>query len=99
MDPNDFIFPAASAAHRLQLGVDLRQLIRQIDPKFEQKSLRRGALQAMSKAGTAEVEPLEFSGHTNTKSLRRYLQWNLFGARVGARGAAIANLILVPRSA
>ena len=49
--------------------------IRRANPLLEAKSLRRGALQTMSRAGVKEETLREFSGHTNNTTLRRYLSW------------------------
>lgn len=49
--------------------------IRRANPLLEAKSLRRGALQTMSREGVKEETLREFSGHTNNTTLRRYLSW------------------------
>ena len=77
--------------------------IRAAGSHLSTRSMRRGALQSLAKslgaAGVSQADALTqlmaFSGHTNEKTLKRYLDWGrLFaaGAREGAQAAA-AGLI------
>jgi len=43
--------------------------------KLENRSLRRGALQSLAKAGAPLATMLNFSGHSNVTSLKRYLNF------------------------
>ncbi len=57
-------------------GAKVRTHLRTIDPRLEQRSLRRGSLQALSKApGMTDKLLLLFSGHSSELTLRRYLNW------------------------
>jgi hypothetical protein len=58
---------------------DILIALRRIDPSYENRSLRRGALQSLANSGTSEEVLLLFSGHTNVITLRRYLQWGAIG--------------------
>lgn len=51
--------------------------LRSIDSKLELRSMRRGALLALSAAGVPEDQLLLWSGHTNVTTLRRYLGWDV----------------------
>jgi hypothetical protein len=42
--PTDFLWPSVSQAERTKLGVSVRVMLRLVDPRLEQRSLRRGAL-------------------------------------------------------
>jgi integrase len=57
-------------------GADLKVALRRAHPELEQRSLRRGALQTLSCApGITDAQLMEFSGHTQVATLRRYLNW------------------------
>lgn len=53
--------------------------LRRVSAALECRSLRRGALQTLAAAGVPESTLLHFSGHTSSTTLRRYLQWGLYG--------------------
>ena len=57
-------------------GEHLKDALRVINPDLEQRSIRRGALQAMAENGVSEEMLMRFSGHTQVTTLRRYLNWN-----------------------
>jgi len=61
--------------HPKKLGTEVRKALKEIDPKLEQRSIRRGSLLQMAERGVPEATLLEFSGHSTTHMLRRYLQW------------------------
>lgn len=67
---------------RQQLQADLLTLIRRAGgPELRQSSIRRGALQHMATMPNVTEEILmHFSGHTDVRTLRRYLGWNLVAA-------------------
>lgn len=58
---------------------------RLVDRRLEARSIRRGSLQSMAAAGVPIDTLLEFSGHTNAKSLLRYLLWGVVGEERRAR--------------
>ena len=53
--------------------------LRRVEKSLENRSIRRGSLQALAKAGVPESTLLEFSGHTSIGMLRRYLAWGAVG--------------------
>ena len=53
--------------------------LRRVKTSLENRSIRRGALQTLAQAGTSESVLLDFSGHTNVSTLRRYLGWGSIG--------------------
>lgn len=70
------------ASRRAQLfasttsGDKIRLALRRVDKALEQRSLRRGALQALARSPNITDEVLMlFSGHTQVATLRRYLSW------------------------
>lgn len=63
-------------------GEKLRKSLKAINPELEQRSIRRGSLQTMSKAGVVEETLMRFSGHTQVATLRRYLNWNQVNTHV-----------------
>lgn len=54
---------------------EIREALRVAEPRLEQRSLRRGALQTLARSGVPEEDLLHFSGHTTAAMLRRYLEW------------------------
>jgi len=66
--PGGWCFPQVKGEH-IKLG------LRKVDPQLEQRSIRRGALITLAKTGASEETLMRFSGHTNTRTLRRYLGW------------------------
>jgi hypothetical protein len=73
--PGFHVWPMSTKVDRKATGVEVRKLLREINPDLEQRSLRRGALQAMGENGTSEADLLTFSGHASVEMLRRYLSW------------------------
>lgn len=63
-------------------GDILRVAIKRFFPNLEQRSLRRGALQAMAAAGVSEETLMRYSGHTRLQTLHRYLSWNSVNKKV-----------------
>ncbi|PHR94983.1 MAG: hypothetical protein COA68_17750 [Oceanobacter sp.] len=53
--------------------------LRRADPTLENRSIRRGSLQTLALSGVEESTLLDFSGHTNVSTLRRYLGWGSIG--------------------
>jgi len=59
-------------------GAEVRTALRRINPELEQRSLRRGSLQALAQSPNITDEVLMlFSGHTQVSTLRRYLSWGV----------------------
>ncbi len=57
-------------------GTMLKEALRTANPNLEQRSIRRGSLQLMSKTVPEEIL-LQISGHTNLTMLRLYLNYGL----------------------
>ena len=57
------------------LGKQLLHALRFVDPQLEQRSIRRGAAQALARTGLSEEMLMHFTGHTKVATLRRYLGW------------------------
>ena len=95
--PNDedaMIFPnqkgapnSRSIAHQEML---MRHSLKGIDSALTTRSIRRGALQAMSKEGVDEATLMHFSGHKDRNTLLRYLDYgrNFSKEEKEARAAA-----------
>jgi len=79
MEASDYLFKGVK-------GADLKDALRRANAKLEQRSLRRGAIQAMAATGLTDHELLHYSGHSNVAMLRRYLN---FG-KVSGEGARLA---------
>jgi len=58
---------------------DVLGSLRRVDSGLENRSVRRGALQALATAGVDEPTLLLFSGHAALSMLRRYLGWGSIG--------------------
>jgi integrase len=90
LEAKDKLFPLNTQARSL---ISLRRE----DPELESKSMRRGALQTMAKAGVPENTLREFSGHTNNTTLRRYLSWGrtegVTSTATRKAGEALKNLL------
>ena len=71
-------------------GAQIKDALRRANPKLEQRSLRRGAIQALAATGLKDEELLHYSGHTNVTMLRRYLN---FG-KVSGEGTRLAKQAL-----
>jgi hypothetical protein len=68
------IWPSESEVERRCWGTRLRDEIRIFDPKYSQRSYRRGAIQAMSQSGlVSNDELLMLSGHSRLVTMRKYL--------------------------
>jgi hypothetical protein len=64
----DHLFPNMTAEKMLPH-------IRSVDPLLEARSVRRGSLQCLAQAGCSTEVLLMYSGHTQAKTLYRYLNW------------------------
>jgi hypothetical protein len=76
-------------------GALIKNALRRAHPALECRSLRRGALQAMAKAGVDTPTLLAFSGHTTERMLLVYLGWGALHAERAARTTA-AGVALLP---
>ena len=70
---------AISHNHQQKL---IRQALKKAHPQLCTRAIRRGSLQAMADAGVDHETLMVFSGHTDVKTLLRYLNW---GRNAGAQ--------------
>lgn len=73
-------------------GCHIKEALRRADPKLEQRSLRRGAIQTLAATNLSDEELLKYSGHTNVQMLRRYLNFGKLsgeGRRLQQQGQAL----------
>ena len=90
---DDLLFPATADVPLPKRMPALLSAIRAADPELNLRAMRRGALQTMALAGVSAETLMTFSGHTNDKTLKRYLDWGrLFGAAETAGRAAARHL-------
>lgn len=83
------LFPTPTPTHKAVLAA-----LRARNLTLEVRSLRRGALQTLALT-TPEDLLLNFSGHTNVKTLRRYLGWGRILGTV-AQATTRAAIALLP---
>jgi hypothetical protein len=77
-------------------GVEVKLALRTANTDLEQRSLRRGSLQALSRqVGMTDALLLEYSGHTNINSLLRYLNWGQVAVHRRRTAAAVTGAALV----
>ena len=74
-------------------SAQVRDALRTVDRRLEQRSLRRGALQTLARAGVEEHDLLHFSGHTTLAMLRRYLDWGRVNNRRAEQQANYADAL------
>lgn len=91
--PSSHLFDAADHA---RLKADVRTALRTLNPQYEQRSLRRGSLTALAEAGASSHVLMHFSGHTNERTLLRYLNWGWHHGEMRTLGTA-ASLALWAR--
>jgi integrase len=98
MRATDMIFHANSKAHRLSFGSKLVKDMREVTGnwKLEQKSVRRGSLQALAAMGATDDTMMLFSGHTKVSTLKQYLGWGKVGAHQERVQHAAADVALAP---
>ena len=86
-DPEGWLFPGVR-------GDDLRVALRRADPRLEQRSMRRGALQHLAAEGVGDVDLLAYSQHRQVDTLRRYLNFGWHSAEGVERAKRAAGLTL-----
>ncbi len=69
MRPTDWLFPGGT----MRFGRLVNLALRTVNPKFSVRALRRGALQAMARAGVPLKDCMTFSGHQRLNTLLQYL--------------------------
>lgn len=76
-------------------GEQVRDRLRAVNPQLEQRSLRRGRIQALAvgRNRMSDEELLKLSRHTTVEMLRRYLNMGLLSANneVDARRITLAE--------
>lgn len=80
-------------------GKSLKDALRRIDPSLEQRSIRRGALQAMALCDVDEETLMRYSGHTQVSTLRRYLNWNAVNSKVQKEMTKAGKPLVAPKPA
>ena len=70
---------------------EVKQLLRDQDPKWDLKCLRRGSLSTMARAGVPLKDLRNFSGHTTDAMLLRYLGWGRHAGVLKTAGMAAAK--------
>ena len=93
VEGSGYLFPAESANHREQMARRLLAAVRAVDGSLELRSLRRGSLETLSRLGVDERELMQFSGHTQIATLRRYLRWGRADAVASSRALHQAELL------
>ena len=75
-------------------GSQIKDALRRANAKLEQRSMRRGAIQALAATGLKDEELLHYSGHTNVIMLRRYLNFGKVsgeGPRLAVQASALVQ--------
>ena len=67
------------------------------DRRMEARSVRRGSLQTMSRAGVPLETLMRYSGHTNERTLMRYLGWGHAAGEVRTQMAAAGAALIAQR--
>ena len=89
--PTDFVI-SNDMAPRKRMFL-MRSALRSVNmnPNLNNRSVRRGALQALASNPDTDVETLmRFAGHTNPSTTRRYLEWGRLFPQEEAAGVAAA---------
>jgi hypothetical protein len=74
--PGQFLWHADSPKARSLMGRDVAAALKTAEPRLEQRSIRRGALQKMAADPSVTEDTLmAFSGHRRAETLRGYLDW------------------------
>jgi integrase len=89
----DLLFPATGEVPLNKRMPALLNALRQARPELNLRAMRRGALQTMALAGVDAETLMEFSGHTNVMTLKRYLDWGRLHGQAAAAGQAAARLL------
>ena len=90
--PTSLVVPATPSMRLQDRNACLLRALRVAHPNLSMRAMRRGSLQAMALAGATAETLMSFSGHSQEKTLKRYLDWGrLFGEQqqraVAAAGA------------
>jgi integrase len=77
VNPKAFLIHAPSRQQRTGLLAEIRDALRNAnnEQRLENRSLRRGSLQTLARAGASVSTLLACSGHSSVKSLKRYLNF------------------------
>ncbi len=78
-------------------GRDIMLALRRVSPTLEQRSLRRGSLMTLSATpGVTDQLLMEFSGHTQVTTLRRYLSWGTQAVHLRTSMVEVAKTLTAP---
>ena len=73
-------------------GEQIKNALRAVDEKLEQRSIRRGYLQHLSGLGWTDLQLLEVSHHASVQMLRRYLGMGVMSSTTHQTAAAAEPL-------
>ena len=73
--------------------------LRSVNPLLEQKSMRRGSLQALAAQGVDARTLMHYSGHTQERTLNRYLNWGKESGEMRQRTTSVAHHLWPARAA
>jgi hypothetical protein len=78
--PAEFLFPAPTRRARMNMQTDIKDALRisSKNPNTDNRSLRRGALITLAKAGAPASTLMHYSGHSTEATLRIYLGFGKF---------------------
>jgi hypothetical protein len=92
-DPTKFLWYRDTPAARDELLVTATKCLKEVEPTLENRSLRRGALQALAQAGVPATTLLNYSGHSAILMLKCYLGFGvLLADEAGAHQTAAAQI-------
>ncbi len=78
-------------------GPDIKVALRRVAAGLEQRSLRRGSLMTLScTPNITDAMLMEFSGHTQQATLRRYLSWGTQASHLRTSMVEVAKTLTAP---
>ena len=78
-------------------GEHIKRCLRRADPRLEQRSLRRGAIQHLADGGMKDADLLHVSQHRIMDTLNRYLEFGWLTGEKGERAKKAGGLSLMRR--
>ena len=86
-EPTGWLFPKVT-------GTMLCTALRRADPRLEQRSMRRGAIQFLASTGITDEDLMVYSRHRCIETLRRYLNFGWVSGEVTEHGRRAQGLAL-----
>lgn len=74
------------------LGTQIKDALRRVDIRLEQRSLRRGALQFLASTGMSDTQLMAYSQHRSLETLRRYLNFGWLSGEGAERAQRASGL-------